>query len=107
MLSATLFLLLDQCGWGRGGGASLFLLDFLLPFKGTRPILVLVFIEFCFPSANWLLAGGACVVLGVASHTIAMLNVVEELALKFACYQLAVDSGGQIGSLEAGRERGG
>ncbi len=106
VVSATFLLLLDECWWGGGRSASLFLLGLLLPFESPGPILVFILIEFGFPPACRLFTGGTGMVLGVASHAIAVLNVIKELALKFACYQLAVHSGGQIGSLEAGRERG-
>jgi hypothetical protein len=106
VVSATFLFLLDQCGRGRGGSASLFLLGLLLPFEGACPILVLILIELRFPPAYWLFTGGACMVFGVASHAIAVFNVVKELALKFACDQLAINGSGKVGSLEAGRERG-
>jgi hypothetical protein len=94
VVSATFLFLLDQCGRGRGGSARLFLLGLLLPFEGACPILVLVLIELRFPPVYGLFTGGACMVLGVASHAIAVLNVVKELALKFACDQLTVNGSG-------------
>ncbi len=106
VVSATFLFLLDECWWGSGRSASLFLLGLLLPFESSGPILVFVLIECGFPPACRLFTGGASMVLGMASHAITVLNIIKELALKFACYQFAVNSGGQIGSLEAGRERG-
>ncbi len=75
---------------------------FLLPFKSTSPIFILIFIKFLFPFASRLLARSAGVVLGVAMDAIIMTNVVEQLALEFAGNSRAIHSGRQVRSLQPG-----
>jgi hypothetical protein len=104
-MSAALLRLLDE---GRReshfGSAALFFLGFLLPLECAYPVFIFVLIKFGFPPAYWLFAGGSCMVFGVASDAITMLDVVEKLPLKFAGDQLAVNCGSKIGTFKTGRQ---
>jgi hypothetical protein len=52
-------------------------LGLLLPFQCSCPIFVFVFIKFSFPPADGLFAGSAGVIFAMASHAVAVLDIVE------------------------------
>jgi CHASE3 domain sensor protein len=103
---AALLGLLDESRGGGYFGSALFLfLSFLLPLECACPILVFIFIKLGFPPAYWLFAGGSCMVFGMASHAVAVFDIVKQLTLEFAGNQLAIHGGSKVRAFQAGRQR--